>query len=41
MGVIRGNRSLTGGFIWVIPTTLAMAPSAAMILGGSQQMKQV
>ena len=25
MGVIRGRRSLTGGFICVIPTTLAMA----------------
>lgn len=32
MGVIRGRRSLTGGFICVIPTTLAMAVSAAMIL---------
>lgn len=32
----HSRRSLIGGFIWVIPTTFAMAPSAAMILDDNE-----
>ena len=34
------RRSLTGGLIWVIPTTLAMAPIAAMILTGERTISE-